>query len=44
MSRTVAAALACVMLTGLLAVLVWPRADVRHPMAPTYSSTVYDPR
>ena len=44
MSRIIATAVACVMLTGLFVVLVWPRPDVRSPTTPAYSSTVYDPR
>ncbi len=44
MSRTVAAAIACVMLTGLFIACFWPRGDVRRPVTPSYSSTVYDPR
>ena len=44
MSRTFAAAVACVMLTGLFILLIWPGDDARRPHQPTYSSTVYDPR
>lgn len=44
MSRTLVAAVACMLLTGLFVLLVWPRADDRRPNAPAYSSTVYDPR
>ncbi len=44
MSRTIAAAVACMTLTALFYMLVWPREDDRRPSAPAYSSTVYDPR
>jgi hypothetical protein len=44
MTRTFAAAIACVMLATAFIVMTWPREQPRTPTTPSYSSTVYDPR